>query len=411
MLNIIHVDMDAFYASCEELDDAALAGKPVVVGGSEEERGVVCSANYKARRLGVRSAMPAANARRLAPGAAFIRPRIERYLEISRKVFEIFFSYTPLVEPLSIDEAFLDVSGCERLFGDAAAIAGGIRDDIKTKIGITASAGIAPNKFLAKLASGLEKPDGFVIIREDEIRDVLDPLPVSKIWGVGKVTAGRLEALGIKTVRQLRETDARILEREFGSLGGQLATLSRGEDDRVVEAATGRESIGKETTFAMNLTDSAEMERVLLTLSDKVAARLRKKDLWARVVQVKCRFADFTTVTRRSTLPEWTRSTDEIYGEALRLFRGRVRVPRGGVRLLGVSVAHLSDKPEGQMNLFPSGDRKRMELIDAAVDKVRELAGTDKIGRASTLAPPSISPRGPRRSTSLRSKSGGRRNA
>lgn len=375
--------MDAFFASCEERENPALRGKPVIVAGASENRGVVSSANYIARGFGVRSAMPTAQALRRCPDAAVIAPRHEYYVEISRRVFEIFHSYTPDVEPLSVDEAFLDVEGCERLFGDAVEIAKKIRSDIKARLDITASAGVAPNKFLAKLASGLDKPDGLTIIPPDRIFEIIDPLPVSSLWGVGEVTAAKLEILGFKTIRDVRLAPEDILAREFGALGLHIAKLSRGEDDRDVEPPGGRESVGREVTFPADVRDRETLERTLLELSDDVAATLRSKKLKASVVQLKCRAADFTTATRRATLDSRTDSTDVIYTEARRLFRERYAMPATGLRLVGVAAQRLSDGTLEQLTLFNGTAKKR--LVDAAVDAVRARMGDGAILRAANL--------------------------
>jgi len=381
--NIIHVDMDAFFASCEERENTSLRGKPVIVAGAAENRGVVSSANYIARGFGVRSAMPTGRALRLCPNAVVINPRHGSYVEVSRRVFEIFYSYTPDVEPLSVDEAFLDVEGSRRLFGGAVEIAEKIRADIKSQLDITASAGVAPNKFLAKLASGLKKPDGLTVIPHDRVFKIIDPLPVSALWGVGEVTAAKLEILGFKTIRDVRLAPEETLVREFGALGAHIAKLSRGEDERTVEPPGGRESVGREITFPEDVRSAAELERVLLELADDVASSLRAKKLKASAIQLKCRAADFTTATRRTTLEEPTDSTDAIFSEARRLFRERYAMPSTGLRLIGVAAQHLSDGANVQLTLFDAGKKKR--LVDAAVDAVRAKMGDGAILRAANL--------------------------
>lgn len=379
-LGFIHVDMDAFYASCEELENPDLIGKPVIVGGSPP-RGVVCSANYAARARGVRNAMSSAIASKLCPEAIYIRPRGQFYSEISLKIHKVFNAYSPIVEPIALDEAFLDISGCERLFGGAVKIGRMIKKDIFCDTGLVASVGIAPNKFLAKLASSLNKPDGFLVIHEDEKQDILDPLPVSKLWGAGKVTCRRLKSISIRTIRDLRETDTRILEREFGMLGEHLARLARGEDGRSVESGRDIGSVGHETTFHQDISDKEQLESVLLRLADQVSTRLRRKGLWAQTVQLKCRFHDFKTLTRRSTLKKCTHSTSTIYHEATRLLRERVTIPRRGVRLLGISTSKLSLEPAGQMLLFEEAVDQTDADVDEVVDTVRNRLGSGSIIR------------------------------
>jgi len=311
---IVHVDMDAFYAAIEQLDNPKLRGLPVIVGGDPASRGVVSTASYEARRFGVHSAMPAAQARRLCPQGIFLRPRFPRYHEVSRQIRRIFYSYTPLVEPLSLDEAFLDLTDTEWLFGPAEEVAREIKRRVREETGLTCSVGVAPNKFLAKLASDLEKPDGFVIVRAGEELPFLENLPVSCLFGVGEKTARRLQDLGLSTIGQLREVPLEKLVHEFGSFGRTLYNLARGIDPSPVVPEREVRSLGQERTFAEDISDGEVLKRALFELSEEVGRRLRAAGLKGRTVQVKVRFADFTTTTRSATLPRPTDSGGEDLG-------------------------------------------------------------------------------------------------
>lgn len=378
---ILHIDMDAFYASVEVLDNPELRGKPVIVGGTPEGRGVVAAASYAARKYGVHSAMSAWQAVRLCPQGVFIRPRMSRYSEISRQFFKIFHDYTPLVEAISIDEAFLDVSGCQRLFGTAEAIGRTIKKRIQEEIGLTASVGVAPNKFLAKLASDLEKPDGFVVITAERAARILAPLGVDKIWGVGKVTRERLALLGIRKIGELQQCTAETLAGQVGSYARTLLELAHGLDDRPVVGGGESKSIGAETTFARDIGEAAELRRQLLALADEVAKRLRDEGLRARTVNLKARYEDFTTVTRALTLPAATALTGEIRQAATVLLEQKLG--RGGrpLRLLGVSVSNLERLEEGQGDLFADERRARSEKLDRLLDAMQDRFGEDKIRR------------------------------
>ena len=279
---IIHVDMDAFYASVEQRDNPELRGKPVVVGGKPKSRGVVATCSYEARKYGIRSAMPLSEAYRRCPHAVFLPVDFAKYRRVSQQLHKIFQDYTPLVEPLSLDEAFLDVTASLRLFGSAENIARELKKRIKDELNLTASIGLAPNKFLAKIASDIQKPDGFVVIDEDQIEAFLDPLPVERIWGVGPKTAEQLHELNVRTVRDLKKIDKPTLNRLFGQLGNQLYYLARGIDDRPVEPEREAKSIGREITFQQDLTDPEVLKTYLLDLSLDVGRRLRKAGLKAR---------------------------------------------------------------------------------------------------------------------------------
>jgi len=337
---ILHVDMDAFYASVEIRDRPELAGRPVVVGGAADGRGVISAASYEARTFGIHSAMPTAQAERLCPDLVLLPPNFDKYTNVSREVMRIFRSYTPLVEPLSLDEAFLDVSGCERLHGDAEAIGRKIRADILRETGLVASIGVAPTKFLAKLASDLDKPDGFRVIRAGESREVLDPLSVSKIFGVGERTAKRLESMGVTTIGQLASRPRDEVKARFGATGIWIHDLAHGIDDRRVTPNRAEKSHGKERTFPEDVADRAVLRRHLFEFCEEVAYDLRDRGLRGRTISIKARFSDFKTVTRSKTLDFATNLGPRFFATARELLE---RVPVGPLRLLGVQVSNLDD--------------------------------------------------------------------
>ena len=377
---ILHVDMDAFYASVEVLDDPSLAGRPVIVGGTPEGRGVVAAASYEARGFGVHSAMSAARARRLCPDGVFLRGRMERYHEISAGIGAIFRDFTPLVEPLSIDEAFLDVGGCLRLFGDGETIGRLIKDRIGDEVGLIASVGVAPNKFLAKLASDLEKPDGFVVIGSHEIQQRLDPLPVNRIWGVGRVFAGELNRLGINTIADLRNFRRQDLVNRWGDHARHILALAEGRDERPVVPDHAAKSIGNETTFRHDIAAADLLQEILDALVDKVAHRLRNQGLVARTVTLKARFADFSTPTRSETLTEPTDQTVLLREVGHRLLTERLDRGQRPLRLLGFTVSQLELAGAGQGELFVDQDRHRQQTLDRLVDSVHHRFGA-KLGR------------------------------
>jgi len=373
---ILHLDMDAFYASVEVLDDPTLVGRPVIVGGASEGRGVVSAASYEARRFGVHSAMPAAQAHKLCPDGVFLVPRMARYVEISEQVFTIFRDFTPLVEPLSIDEAFLDVTGCQRLFGPAEGIGRTIKQRIKDEVGITASVGLAPNKFLAKLASDLEKPDGFVVFTHEDARERLAVLPVSRLWGVGKVTGRELNRHGIKTVGDLLRVPRQVLIDRFGDHSARLLELAVGHDERPVIPVHEAKSVGNEITFAKDIADADELRDVLDLLAEKVAWRLRKHGLRGRTITLKARYSDFTTHTRSKTLNEPTQSTTEIRQAARELLEQRLDRRGRALRLIGVTSSGFKEKPAIQGELFTAQEEVRDEELDRVMDRVNEKFGS-----------------------------------
>jgi DNA polymerase-4 len=379
---ILHVDMDAFFAAVEVLDNPALRGRPVIVGGTPAGRGVVAAASYEARRFGVHSAMSAARAVKLCPNGVFLPPRHERYAAVSEQVFAVFRRYSPLVEPLSIDEAFLDVTGSQRLFGPAAQIGRAIKRCIQDEIGLTASVGVAPNKFLAKLGSELDKPDGFFVFTLENCRGILQDLPICRLWGVGQATERRLRRLGIEKVGDLPHASRRELDAILGRQADHLLALARGQDDRAVIPSHTARSIGHEVTFAEDIGDIDRLRNVLDELAAKVAHRLRRHGLVARTVQVKARFPDFTTLTRAATLREPTGSTADIRRTARELLDRRLSRQGRALRLLGVSARHLEPSPASPTELFVDPRAAREREIDTVLDRVHAKYG-DKIRRGA----------------------------
>jgi DNA polymerase-4 len=337
---IIHIDMDAFYASVEARDNPELRGKPLVVGGSPESRGVVAAASYEARKYGVRSAMPMARAVRLCPELVIVPPDFTKYREASHKVMEILHSATPLVEPLSLDEAYLDVT--ENLWGEPLAmnVALRIKQTIREQLELTASAGVAPNKFLAKIASGWQKPDGLTVIAPERVESFLQKLPVDALWGVGPVTAKKLRAVGIERLVDIRSADRAVLANTVGSLADWLVELAHGRDDRPVEPNRETKSVSCETTYAKDLTDLREINQQIQALAEEVASDLKRKGLRARTVTIKVRYNNFTTVTRSHTTEYFTDSRPELINRAQMLLE-RTQAGERPVRLLGVGAHTL----------------------------------------------------------------------
>jgi DNA polymerase-4 len=382
---IIHIDMDAFYASVEVREQPALAGRPVVVGGTAEQRGVVAAANYVARRYGIHSAMPMVSARRRCAELVVLPVRMGLYAEVSQQIHAIFERFTPVIEPLSLDEAFLDVAGSERLFGDAERIARAIKTAIGLELGLVASVGVAPNKFIAKIASDVNKPDGFVVVPPSHVQAFLDPLPVSRLWGAGRTTQAALERLGIRTIAQLRRQPSALLADRFGKLGLHLWELAHGRDPRPVVRDRQAKSISNETTFSLDIADAEVVETWLTQLTEQVAWRLRRASLFARTIQLKVRFADFNTITRSSTLAQPTQSTDALWQGIRQLWRTRVPRQRGPVRLVGVGVSALDDHASCQGELFDESTAQQ-ERIDTLTDSINARFGSRTVARGRGLS-------------------------
>lgn len=387
---IIHLDMDAFYASVEVLDCPELADKPVIVGG-QSDRGVVSAASYAAREFGIHAAMAVVVARRLCPQGIFRPPRLSRYQEISQQIMAIFADFSPLVEQISIDEAFIDVTGCDRLLGTPAAIAQQIRQRVRHEIGLTVSAGIARNKLVAKIASDQHKPDGLTVVPAGEESAFLAPLPIKRLWGVGRKTIPRLKLLGVETIGDLCRLDLNFLEKSFGKQGRHMYFCARGIDKRAVEITTAEKSLGNETTFAHDLTDLQAINKELLFLATKVGERLRRHDLQGRVITIKIKYSDFRTVSRALTLSQATADHHILYETALILLT-RTEAGRRPVRLAGISVSTLiSPATPRQLNLFHAPAEPQRQHLLQALDTINQRYGSFTI-KPGTLAQPHRQP-------------------
>jgi DNA polymerase-4 len=373
--------MDAFYAAIEIRDRPELRGRPVVVGGSPAGRGVVAAASYVAREFGIHSAMPARTALRLCPELVQIPPRHDYYAKVSAQLHDILARYTPLIEPLALDEAFLDVTASQKLWGDAVNIARRIKGDIRHRLGLSASVGVAPNKFLAKLASDLDKPDGLLAVDGGHYREFLDPLPVTRIWGVGESTALRLSQLGIRTIAQLRTQPPGALEAEFGAWGRQIRELAHGRDDRAVKPDRNARSVSHERTFAADVTSREALRDILLDLCEQVGCRLRGQHRQARTVQLKLRYADFTTLTRARSLGRATSQTRELARTGVELLERTLPDHTFAVRLLGFGVSGLEPSAPAQHELFADTERERQSRIDRLADRINERFGTGVLRR------------------------------
>ena len=384
---IMHIDMDAFFAAIEQHDNPAYRGKPVIVGGDPHARGVVSTCSYEARKFGVHSAMPLREAYSRCPQGIFVPVRGSRYTEVSREIMKIFADYTPQVEPLSLDEAFLDLTGSEQVFGPVEKIAHEIVSRIEGEIGLASSVGLAPNKFLAKLASDLEKPRGFVVVTPENMVALLENLPVGKIWGVGPKNEALLKELGITTIGILGRVDPKILQSKLGESGPDLYRLAHGIDERPVEPEGVAKSIGHEITFQTDTDDRAFLASVLLWLADQVARRLRQHSLRGRVITVKIRDSNFKTITRRMTLVEATDFEETIYLEAMKLAE-RAEWGIKKVRLIGISVSDFSNSHSVQLDLFGEVGRTtnpELERLHQAVDDLRDRFGEGIVTKGSIL--------------------------
>ena len=380
---ILHVDMDAFFASVEQRDDSALRGRPVLVGG-RGGRGVVAAASYEARRFGCRSAMPMAEAVRRCPAAVVVSPSFARYEADSTRIMEILETASPLVEPLSIDEAFVDVTGSLRLLGNGPAIAARLKQTIKDELGLNASVGVAPCKFVAKIASDLEKPDGLTIFDEEGLAGRLASLPIGRMWGIGPKSEARFEARGVRTFGDLQKWTAESLVASFGAAAARFHDLSHGRDERPVVGDRTAKSVGHEQTFGVDLSDPQEVEAVLLRHVERVAARLRRRNRYAKSIVVKIRDGEFVTNTRSKTLDDPTDRTDVLWKTARTLFREWSFRP---VRLVGMSAERFEDAVP---NLFSAGDEEdaRNRRLDAATDAIRGRFGGEAIARTAASFPP-----------------------
>ena len=380
---ILHVDMDAFYASVEQRDDPALRGKPVIVGGGGN-RGVVAAASYEVRVFGVHSAMPTREALRRCPHAIVVPPRIGHYSAVSQQIFAVFHEFTPLVQGLSLDEAFLDVTASQGALGHAESIAREIKRRIRERTQLTASVGVAPNKLVAKIASDLRKPDGLVIVRADEVRELLDPLPVRKLYGLGPKTAPRVEALGIHTLGQLRQASPAQLRPLFGRYTERVQQRAAGIDDRPVVPDEDEKQISAEETFDTDVADRTLLRAEIARLADRACARVRARGLVGGCVTVKIRRGDFATYTRQRAFEPRTEETRVVTRIATELLDAWLATqPRAALRLLGVGVSDLAVATQGDLFAAPESTRNRQ--LDAAVDEIRGRFGSIALQPASSF--------------------------
>lgn len=373
---IIHIDMDAFFASVEQRDNPDLRGKPVIVGADPENgkgRGVVSAASYEARKYNVHSALPISRAFRRCPHGIFLPVRGERYAQVSRRIMSIFRKYTPCVEPVSLDEAFLDFTGLQRLWGNIETTGKNLKAEIKQKEGLTASVGIAPNKLIAKIASDLEKPDGFVVVRPEQVESFLNPLAVRKLWGVGRKTEEKLKSLNILTVGDLAKYPRTALEDHLGKMGILLHDYARGIDDSPVVSTRDVKSISNEVTYKKDVTNQDTIRETVLGLSEKVGYRLRKKELVGKTISIKIRFSDFSTSIRHVSLANPTALSQVIFTESWALYRSMDADERS-VRLIGVGVSHLSSEKTIQTDLFSAASEKQSKL-NGALDDLKKRYG------------------------------------
>jgi DNA polymerase-4 len=380
---ILHIDMDAFYASVEQLDNPQLKNKCVIVGGTSN-RGVVSAASYEARQFGVRSAMPIYQAKQKCPHGIFVPPRMERYQAVSKKIMAVLRDFSPLVEPVSIDEAYVDITGCQRLFGEPQEIAWEIKRKIKETVNLTCSIGIAPNKFLAKIASDMQKPDGLTLITPDKVAAFVDSLPMNKVPGVGNKMQHQLELLGIVTLGDVQRLPQKTLQRHLGKFGVRLRTLSAGADDSPVIPHAAHKSISSERTLAADTRDRELLKRCLLSQSAEVARQLRQAGVLAKTITLKIKDADFKTFTRRTTIAIPCQSSKTIYEQAARLL-DEYKITKK-IRLIGVGTSGFSPITASvQMGLFEHGQEADgdWEKVDKTLDAIRIKFGKDVVGRAT----------------------------
>ena len=384
---IVHVDMDAFFASVEQLHHPEWRGKPVIVGADPREgrgRGVVSTASYEARKYGIHSAMPISKAYRLCPHGIYVAPHGKLYSDYSKQIFEILYHFTPIVEILSIDEAFLEVTGSLHLFNSIENLGKEIKKQIFEVTKLTASLGIAPNKSVAKIASDFIKPDGLTIVFQEDIQKFLDPLPITKLFGVGKKMHEILQHLGINTVKDLCNYPKAFLEDKFGEMGAHIYNMARGIDDRRVQIDDEIKSISHETTFETDLVDEEHLNNTMLHLAAKVGQRLRKRNLKGKTIQLKIRFDDFTTFTRRKTLVNYTHLTDDIYKIGLKMLKEFYPLEKP-IRLIGIGVSHIIDEKGMQISLWDIQNEKKLAL-EKIMDQIQEKFGKSAIIHANTIS-------------------------
>lgn len=390
---IFHLDMDAFFAAVEQLDFPQYRGKPVIVGADPmggRGRGVVSTASYEARKFGIHSAMPISQAYRACPTGVFVRPRGSRYMEISEKIMRLLYDFTPLIAPISIDEAFLDLTGSLKLFGDAKTIAIKIKERIQQEIGLTASIGIAPNMFIAKIASDLQKPDGLVIVESGQEKEFLAPLAISKMWGIGKKTEPLFHRQGIYTIGQLAQKRVEDLVKLFGKVGVDYWYLANGIDPRPVETGEERKSISKEITFFEDTDDCQKLELILFEIAEILGKSLREKKLKARTITLKIRLADFSTFTRSKSLKNFTDNSTEIRDTGVALFR-HFDCGTSKVRLIGLGVSQF-DEETGEQLTFLDATPPQARNIDSLIDLVENRFGKGMIKKATLIKSDHIEP-------------------
>jgi DNA polymerase-4 len=394
--SIIHLDLDAFFASVEQRDNPAYRNKPLIVGGILKEdgtlsrRGVVCAASYQARKYGVRSGMPIWEAQQKCPGAIFTPSRIRYYSKASQDFFQICSEYTPLIEPLSIDEVFLDVTGCKLLFGTAEEIARKIKNRVRKELHLPVSIGIASNKFLAKIATNLGKPDGFYILPDDKITEILSELPITKLWGIGQKTAGILNRSGIFTIKQLTQMPDVIIQGILGENGTKIKQLAQGIDSSPVCPIEESKSIGREMTFPENITNKDELTKIILDFSQNIGYTARKRGYAGKTVTLKVRFYDFKTIQKSGSLQHATNLDNTIFQKARELLN-LITIKSPGIRLLGIKLSSLQHGQQPKQLSFAPDDNQeeKWDALTKSVDKIREKYGKYFIQQARFLKKPS----------------------
>ena len=383
---ILHVDMDAFFAAIEQREHPEYAGKPLIVGADPKAgqgRGVGSTCSYEARKYGVHSAMPISQAYRQCPHGIYVPPNGHLYTQVSKEIFALFYEFTDLVEPISIDEAFLDITGSIGLFGSIREIGIQLKERIRKSQRLTGSVGIAPNKFIAKVASDIEKPDGLVVVKKDQVHEFLDKLPVFRLWGAGKKTIQKLEYYGLRTIGDIRRFPRDLLEKHFGKAGEHFYLLANGIDDRPVVPAHDAKSVSNEHTFDVDVNDLDTMQNTLFRLSEKVAYRLRDQNLKGRTIHLKLRYQGFETTTRNLTISEPTNNTEIIFKTISELFH-KFYQPRRKVRLLGVGVSGFGKKLSNQLSIFDEKNERKSKL-DTVEDLIKKRFGKGSIGRAEGM--------------------------